>query len=140
MGTPAALVPLGNILLRWTESSDQSALNRPLSTWSEAEDAIRAMARVAPEHGYDKTGFRVEWADGERYEVRLDIARVVVEVACPLAGHVRRALEFTSGRWRPANMTEERQQSFLAENERLRPGGAAWAAKIFDGYELGGAP
>jgi hypothetical protein len=37
-------------------------------------------------------------------------------------------------------MTEERQQSFLAENERLRPGGAAWAAKIFDGYELGGAP
>jgi hypothetical protein len=140
MQNSASLVPLKNIFLLWTESSDQSALNRPLSTWSEAEDAIHAMARVAPEHGYDKTGFRVEWADGERYEVRLDIVRVVVEVACPLACHVRRALEFTSGRWRPANMTEERQQSFLAENERLRPGGAAWAAKILDGYELGGAP
>ena len=78
--------------------------------------------------------------DGERYEVRLDIARVVVEVPHPLAGNVRRALEFTSGRWRPANMTDEQQQPFLAENERLRPGGAAWAAKLLDGYELGGAP
>ncbi|MGB8295071.1 MAG: hypothetical protein WCG85_06555 [Polyangia bacterium] len=136
----ASLVPLKNIFLLWTESSDQSRLKRILSTWSEAEDAIRAMAKVAPEHGYDKTCFRVEWAHGESYEVRLDIARVVVEVPHPLAGNVRRALEFTSGRWRPANMTDEQQQSFLAENERLRPGGAAWAAKLLDGYELGGAP
>ena len=140
MQNPASLVPLKNIFLLWTESSDQSWLNRPLSTWSEAEDAIHSMAAVAPEYGYDKTGFRVEWADSERYEVLLDIARVVVQIPSPLAGHVRRALEFTSGRWRPANMTEERQQSFLAENERLHPGGAAWAARILDGYELGGAP
>lgn len=40
----------------------------------------------------------------------------------------------------PANMTEERQREFLAENERLCPGGAAWAARILDGYDLGGAP
>jgi hypothetical protein len=140
MQGPASLVPLKDIFLVWTESSDQSALNRPLSTWSEAEDAIHAMAKVAPEHGYDKTGFRIEWADGERYEVRLDIARVVVQIPCPLAGHVRRALEFTSGRWRPANMTDERQREFLAKNERLCPGGAAWAARILDGYDLGGAP
>jgi hypothetical protein len=140
MQKPASLVPLKDIFLLWTESSDQSALNRPLLTWSEAEDAIHAMAAVAPEHGYDKTGFRAEWADGESYEVRLDIARVVVQIPCPLAGHVRRALEFTSGRWRPANMTEERQQSFLAENESLRPGGAAWAGKILEGYDIGGAP
>jgi hypothetical protein len=140
MRNPASPVPLKNIFLLWSESSDQSRLNRPFATWFEAEDAIHAMAKVAPEYGYDKTGFRVEWADGESYEVRLDIARVVVEVPCPLASHIRRALEFTSGRWRPANMTEERQQSFLAENERLRPGGAAWAGKLLDAYELGGAP
>jgi hypothetical protein len=140
MQSPASLVPLKNIFPLWTESSDQSALNRPLSTWSEAEDAIHAMAGVAPEHGYDKTGFRVECADGERYDVRLDIARVVVEVPSPLASHVRRALEFTSGRWRPANMTEERQREFLAENERLHSGGAAWAGRLLDGHELGGAP
>jgi hypothetical protein len=140
MPSPTFPIPLKSITVLWPESSDESALNRPLSTWSEAEDAIHAMAKVAPMCGYDKTGFRVEWADGEIYEVRLDIARVVVEVPFPLASHVRRALEFTSGRWRPANMTEERQQSFLAENERLHPGGAAWAGKILDGYELGGAP
>jgi hypothetical protein len=137
---PASLVPLKNIFLLWTEFSGQSAFNRPISTWSETEDAIHAMAKVAPERGHDKTGFRVEWADGEVYDVRLDIARVVVEIPCSLASHARRALEFTSGRWRPANMTEERQQSFLAENERLRPGGAAWAGKLLDGHELGCAP
>ena len=140
MPSPTFPIPLKSITVLWPESSDESALNRPLSTWTEAEDTIHSMAAVAPEYGYDKTGFRVEWADSERYEVRLDIARVVVQIPSPLAGHVRRALEFTSGRWRPANMTEERQQSFLAENERLHPGGAAWAAKILDGYELGGAP
>jgi hypothetical protein len=40
----------------------------------------------------------------------------------------------------PANMTEERQREFLAENERLCSGGAAWAARILDGYDFGGAP
>jgi hypothetical protein len=37
-------------------------------------------------------------------------------------------------------MTEERQREFLAENERLCSGGAAWAARILDGYDFGGAP
>ena len=57
MTKPASSVPLRNILLLWSESSDQSALNRPLSTWSEAEDTTHALAKVAPERGYDKTGF-----------------------------------------------------------------------------------
>ena len=83
MQTPASFVPLKNIFLFWTESSDQSALNRPLATWSEAEDAIHSMTAVAPEYGYDKTRFRIEWADGEVYEVRLDIARVVVQNPMP---------------------------------------------------------
>jgi hypothetical protein len=89
MQNPASLVPLKNISLLWTESSAQSALNRPLSTWSEAEDAIHTTAALACD---------------------------------------------------PANMTDERQREFLAENERLCPGGAAWAARILDGYDLGGAP
>jgi hypothetical protein len=37
-------------------------------------------------------------------------------------------------------MTEERQREFLAENERLHSGGAAWAGRLLDGHELGGAP
>ena len=97
------------------------------------------MAKVAPDYGYDKTAFRVEWADGERYEVCLDIARVVVEIPCLLDGHVRRALEFISGRWRPGNMTGEQQKAFLAEGEQFTPGRAAWAGRILDGYELGGS-
>jgi hypothetical protein len=44
MRNPASPVPLKNIFLLWSESSDQSALNRSLSTWPEAEDAIHAMA------------------------------------------------------------------------------------------------
>ena len=78
MQKPASFVPLKNIFLLWTDSSNQSALNRPLS---------------------------------------------MAALACD-----------------PANMTEERQRESLAENERLHPGGAAWAARILDGYDLGGAP
>jgi len=89
MHEPGSLVPLKNIFFVWTESSHQSAPNRPLSTWSEAEDAIHTMAALTCD---------------------------------------------------PDNMPEERQREFLAENERLCPGGAAWAARILDGYDLGGAP
>jgi hypothetical protein len=89
MPSPTVPIPLKSITVLWPESSDQSALNRPLSTWSEAEDAIYTMAALACD---------------------------------------------------PANMTDERQRELLAENERLCPGGAAWAARILDGYDLGGAP
>jgi hypothetical protein len=36
------------------------------------------------------------------------------------------------------NTTEERQREFLAENERLHPGGAAWAGRILNGCDMGG--
>lgn len=44
----ASLVPLKNIFLLWSEFSDRSRLNRPFATRSETEDAIHAMAKVAP--------------------------------------------------------------------------------------------
>ncbi len=138
MTKPASLVPLKNIFLLWTESSDHSQLNRPL-TWSEAELAIQSMAAVAPDAGYDKTSFRIEWADGETYTARLEIARPMSAAPAPLSSHVRLALEFTAGRWRPGEMTDEQQRAFLAEGEQFSPGRAAWAAKILDGYEMGGA-
>ncbi|MGA7740871.1 MAG: hypothetical protein ABSF35_16990 [Polyangia bacterium] len=78
MLSPTVPIPLKSITVFWPQSSDQSALNRPLS---------------------------------------------MAALACD-----------------PANMTEERQREFLAENERLCFGGAAWAARILDGYDLGGAP
>jgi hypothetical protein len=140
MTIPASLVSLKNISFPWTESSDRSWLGISFLSWLDAEHAINVMAQAAPAIGYDKTSIRVEWADGERYEARLDITHATAEAPSPIASHIRRALEFTSGRWRPANMTEEQQQSFLAENERLRPGGAAWATKILDGYDIGGSP
>jgi hypothetical protein len=98
------------------------------------------MAAVAPDHGYDKTSFRIESADGERYDGRIEITRSMSEAPAPLSAHVRRALEFTSGRWRPANMTDDRQKAFLAEGEEFSPGRAAWAGKILDGYDIGGSP
>ena len=128
MTKPASLVPLKNIFLLWTESSDHSQLNRPL-TWSEAELAIQSMAAVAPDAGYDKTSFRIEWADGETYTARLEIARPMSAAPAPLSSHVRLALEFTAGRWRPGEMTDEQQRAFLAEGEQFSPGRAAWAAR-----------
>lgn len=141
MEISASLVPLKNISFPWTESSDRSRLNISFLSWADAEHAIQSMAPVAPDGGgYDKTSFRVEWANGTKYEARIDIIRSMATDPAPLSSHVRRSLRFTAGRWHPANMTEEKQQSFLAENESLRPGGTAWAGKILDGYDLGGAP
>ncbi len=45
----------------------------------------------------------------------------------------------TRRRWRPGEMTEEQQRVFLAEGEEFSPGRAAWAGKILDAYDLGGA-
>jgi hypothetical protein len=140
MQFPASPVPLKNIFFTSTESRDRSHLNRPLASWPDAEAAVILMATVAPVRGYDKTSIRIEWMDGETYTSRLEITRSMSVVAAPLSSHVRRALEFAAGRWRPGRMTEGQQRAFLAEGESLSPGRAAWAGKILDGgYELGGA-
>jgi len=139
MQFPASLIPLKNFFFTSTESRDRSRLNRPLS-WADAEAAAILMATVAPDRGYDKAAFCIEWADGERYEGRLEITRSMSVVASPLSSHVRRALEFTAGRWRPGHMTDEQQRAFLAEGEQFSPGRAAWAGKILDGDDIGGAP
>ena len=95
------------------------------------------MAVAAPERGHAKASFRIEWSDGEHYDGHVEIARSMSRVAAPLSSHVRRALEFTAGHWRPGEMTAEQQRAFLAEGEEFSPGRAAWAGKILDGYDLG---
>ncbi|MGB8297367.1 MAG: hypothetical protein WCG85_18220 [Polyangia bacterium] len=49
MGKPTVLVPLKNIFLLWTESSDRSRSNHPFVTWAETGGAVHAAAKVAPE-------------------------------------------------------------------------------------------
>ena len=139
MQFPASPVPLKNIFFATTESRDRSRLGRALS-WPDAEAAVILMAAVAPDRGCDKASFSIEWSDGERYEGSLEITRSMSVVPAPLSSHVRRALEFAAGRWRPGEMTEGQQRAFLAEGEVFSPGRAAWASRILDNYELGGAP
>jgi hypothetical protein len=98
------------------------------------------MAKVAPKRGHSKTGFSVEWADGERCDARLDATRSMTAAPVPLSRCVRRALAFIAGRWRPDRMTDGQQRGFLAEGEKLNSGRAAWAGTILDGYDLGDAP
>ena len=139
MQFPASLIPLKSIFFTSTESRDRSHLNRPLASWADAEAAVILMAAVAPDRGYDKAAFSIVWFDGEKYDGRIEITRSMSVVPAPLSSHVRRALEFTAGRWRPGRMTDDQQRAFLAEGEEFSPGRAAWAAKILDGYEMGGA-
>lgn len=138
MQIPTSFVPLKNISFLRTESRDRSWLNISFLTWADAEHAVAAMARSASAR--DKTSFRIEWADGERYEGHIEISRPMASSPAPLARHVHRALEFTAGRWRPGHMNDEQQQAFLAENEKYNPGRAAWAGRVLDGHDLGGAP
>jgi len=41
------------------------------------------MAQAAPAIGHNKTSIRIEWADGERYEARLDITHATAEAPLP---------------------------------------------------------
>ncbi len=143
-GPAPARVALRFIRITWSESNDRRFVDRSFASWSFADDVIRALARSAPKGGgYDKTGFVIEWADGETYEGRIDVIRDMEAEAAPLAEHVRRSLSFACGRWRPSRWTEEDHAAMLADTERRHPGNQATAAKLLDGYDIGageGAP
>lgn len=49
MPSPTVPIPLKNIFLLWSESSDRSWLGISFLTWADIEHAINVMAQVAPD-------------------------------------------------------------------------------------------
>lgn len=83
--------------------------------WDEANAHLLRMSATAPKDGtYDKTDFTVTYEDGETHEGRYDLKPHSVEVP-DLAKHVRDFLQFYAGLRKPAHMTQERYDAFLAQ-------------------------
>lgn len=57
-------------------------------TWSEAETVVRMWARTAPEDGYEKVDFTVEWDDGSTYKGEMELERHHAERGNVLIDHV----------------------------------------------------
>jgi predicted Zn-ribbon and HTH transcriptional regulator len=105
-------------------------------TWKEVGDWIRnVIAPNAPRTGgYDKTDFRVTFADGETYSGRLDIKHPTCEDNDnDLASHILLYQEFCAGLFRPGWMSDEQWDRHLREIEE---NGKDKALQFLINYEI----
>jgi hypothetical protein len=134
--------PTRKITITWTESRNVepgTSFEGP-TCWRDANAAILRIAKDAPEGGaYDKTGFTIEWADGEDYEGRIGVTRAMASLAAPLTKHVLDFNTASAGRQRPSHLTEERYREYLTAIEHHAPGSAAGHAQVIDSYQIGEA-
>lgn len=118
--------PIANRIFKGTKT---------LTCWQQANKAIfRHAFTMDPRGSYDKTDFRVTFADGDTYTGRIDISNRDHAVAAPLSNHIASHCAFASGRSCPGHMAR-------ADYDRVVSGIAAEhkasAAKVLDEYDLG---
>lgn len=65
-------IQVESITFEWSESN-QVADNTTVKTFAEAEAIIFSIAAQKDTQGYDKTGFKITWVDGETYSGRIDV-------------------------------------------------------------------
>jgi len=100
------------ITFGWSESP---AFDRAVvcKTWAEAKKALLNLSEYAPKNGsYDKTDFRIDWADGQVYTGRYDLVHHSVEMP-DLRGHVESHLKFVVGEKKPDHMSDEQYANLL---------------------------
>jgi len=120
----------------WSEGSADS--NLEFSTW----DAVNAwLQELRDEHAanygpsslcYFKTKFRIDYADGEVYEGRIDVNSTDFN----LGKHVYDFVSFHTGLRCPAHMTEDQYQGYLSTLERRCPGTIEQYRRFVETYEI----
>ncbi len=111
----------------------------PVTTFAEANALLRRMAHTAPPkgRGYDKTDFKIEFADGQVYEGRIDLQCDVYET---IEEHVLQFCRFYSGRMTaaelPSHLTMDRYKMVVG---RYSDSDRASAAEWLDKYQFGDA-
>jgi hypothetical protein len=103
-------------LERWEGPIEECGKKVTVETFAQASSQLARWARNAPDTGgYDKTGFKVTWANGQTYEGRVDLQRGNI-FGYHLGSHMQKHLEFYAGLYRPPHITEEQYAAFLAGN------------------------
>jgi hypothetical protein len=122
MNTMTTKIPVAKVEILWSENprfqdrygglDPKTAPSFP--TLHAANCLLTELAETAPgpRGGYDKTAFRVTWADGEIYEGRYDLHHRQCRQENPngridLGDHMRVFLEFYAGLRKPSHMSRE---------------------------------
>jgi hypothetical protein len=132
-------IPVVSVWLNRAEGPTRETGQRTVKSLSEADDVIHRWATSAPLHGqgYDKTDFRVEWADGETYEGRFDMDQNHQVIRNPLGEQMQDHLLFLSGLRRPSRMNREEYERYL---ESIKYGedseNRANALRMLTSYEM----
>ncbi len=102
--------------------------------WAAANAWLRSQAATFPTHGgCDKHDFSIDFADGERYEGRLDCkAATCPDADLDVGKHVRTFLELLAGVRKPACMTSHEWALALEQNVDVRP----TAQRFLDTYDI----
>lgn len=94
------------------------------NVWAQAQRCIDEICETAPKTGgYDKTDFKVIFADGEEYTGRIDLSHPSYEKRdiTNLADHIAQHCHFHLGLWRPSHMSVDQYRDFLAQMRRFHP-------------------
>jgi hypothetical protein len=108
----------------------------PGSIWDAANAELLRMSRTAPERGggYDKTDFKIEYADGETYKGRIDLQRGENN---DVDKHMRDFLTFMGGQRKPAHMSKEKYEAYIRSVNQEDPGYSENVLEWLDKYEIG---
>ena len=136
--TNTSPVPLRSIVFPLADFPAPLLTSRPFDSWADAEMAILGTVKLEV-YVAGRISFVLTWTDGETYQAQLPLTQKTATLDAPLGSHVRQALEFLAGRRPSPSMSSEQYEQALADTERFHPGRAACAARILDGYEIGGA-
>jgi hypothetical protein len=97
-----------------------------------ADVVLKNWSRTAPEFGYDKCDFSIDYEDGQRYVGRFDLT-AAPESVIHLADHIRRNLLHITGRKKPANWTKEQ---YDLSRSKFDASTIQQAAVLLEHYEI----
>src|SRR6266853_2565243 len=104
-----AKIPVKSIWIRRAEGPKNDLGARTVTSFEAADAQLKRWARSAPKRGggYDKTDFRIEWADGETYEGRYDLTGEDVSKHNLLGAHIQHFLNFHAVLLCPEHLSRE---------------------------------
>ena len=107
--------------------------------WEQAQRCIDNHCMTAPDKGgYDKTDFKVIFADGEEYDGRIDLAHPTYEKRdiSNLADHIAQHCLFHIGHWCPSHMSQEKYWELLARYRKYDAEVEPSLRKFWQNYDI----
>lgn len=134
-----AKIPVKSVWLHRAEGPTNDLGEGVFPSLEAADDQLRRWARTAPKQGkgYDKTDFRIDWADGETYKGRYDLQREDTTKNNLLGSHIQHYLAFHAGIFCPEHMKRKDYERYLEESG-CEEGGEKRAATLafLQNYEM----